>query len=80
MLKKDSMVDYLNIKSNSNNKKKQKTSTPYSILFTIAIHGPKSMWELASELNKSYGNIHNTVKKLTKAKEKLIKQEPENPS
>jgi len=32
----------------------------------LAINKPKSMWQLAKELNKSYGNIHQTIKTLMK--------------
>lgn len=72
------MVKLLSMKRDS--KKKQRTSTYFSILFDIAVNGPKSMWELASRLNKSYGNIHDTVKKLTKEKEKMIEPIRTEPS
>lgn len=59
-------------------KKNERTRTAPRILSFLAQNKPSSKWELASVLNKSYGNVHATIQRLLQLY--LIEVKYEKPS
>lgn len=49
-------------------KRKERSKTLPEVLLLLAKSKPKNMWQIAKALDKSYGNIHQTMKKLMEFK------------